>query len=113
MRITKANRKQNAIKIYNSLKNSGCQAIVVQRSDSTTNPNVNRTQFIAASFGNPVVIAESSTLGIEGCFIEFIEFLKGGIVQTTYHECGFNEWLEKNLGIKITYNDGFVIMLNI
>ena len=94
MRTTKAERKQNAIKIYNSLLNSGSQAIVVQRNDSKNTPYV-KTQFVAASFGNPVVIAESGTLGIEGCFIELIEFLKGGIVQTTYHECGFNEWLKK------------------
>lgn len=118
MRTTKKERKNNAKQFYAAFMN-GCStkaAIVVKRYDSTTNPNVNRVQFLAVpsglAYGNPVVIAESNALGIEGCFIEFIGFIKGGIKQKTYFEDGFNEWLEENVGCRISYKDGLVFMLD-
>lgn len=117
MRTNKKERRQNARQFYSVFMN-GCStkaAIVVKRNDSTSNPYVNRVQFLAVpsglAYGNPVVIAESSVLGIEGCFIELIDFIKGGIRQTTYHEDGFNEWFEEVLGCRITYKDGLVFML--
>ena len=59
---------------------------------------------------NPVIIAESNVLGIEGCFIELLEFVKP-CVQETYYEDGFNEWLKETYGFEITYKDGLVFML--
>lgn len=117
MRTTKKERKENARQFYTVFMN-GCSskaAIVVKRYDSTTNPNINKVQFLAVpsglAYGNPVVIAESNTFGIEGCFIEFIGFIKGGIRQKSYFEDGFNEWLEEELGCWISYKDGLVFML--
>ena len=117
MRVSKKDREKNARQFYRTFID-GCSnkaAIVVQRNNSTTNPNVNRVQFMAVpsslAYAEPVVIAESSTHGIEGCFIELIGFIKGGIVQKTYYEDGFNEWLKETCGFEITYKDGFVFML--
>ena len=117
MRISKKERKENARKFYNMFMNSNCNkaAIVVQRTESKTNPNINRCQFLAvpstlAFMENPVIIAESNVLGIEGCFIELLEFIKP-CVQKTYYEDGFNEWLKETYGFEITYKDGLVFML--
>lgn len=114
MRISAKERKENAKQWYQRFMNGydTKNAIVIKRNDSTTNPNVNRTQFFSCNtYGTPVVIAESSVLGIEGCFIELIESIKGGIRQITWFENGFKEWLEETTGLIITYNDGFVIMI--
>lgn len=116
MRISKKEREQNAKQFYKELMNrgDGRAAIVVQRNGSTTNPNVNRVQFLAVvsslSYGEPVVIAESATHGVEGCFIELFGFLKGGR-QKTYYEDGFEEWVKNTYGFKIVYKDGFVFLL--
>lgn len=117
MRSSKKEREQNAKRFYHIFMNSNCNkaAIVVQRSESTTNPNVNRVQFLAvpSTLGfmeKPVVIAESSAHGIEGCFMELLGFIKGG-TQKTYYEDGFNEWVEENYNFRITYKDGLVFML--
>lgn len=116
MRISKKEREKNARQFYENFVNgfSDKAAIVVRRYDSTTNPNVNRVQFLAVisgtSYGEPNVIAESSTLGIEGCFMELFGFLKGG-KQTTYYEDGFNKWMKETYGFEITYKDGLVFML--
>lgn len=117
MRVLKKEREQNAKRFYQVFMNSNCDkaAIVVQRNQSTTNPNVNKVQFLAvpsslAFMENPVVIAESSTHGIEGCFMELLGFIKGG-TQKTYYEDGFNDWLEENYRFRITYKDGLVFML--
>ncbi len=115
MRTSKKERKENALKFYNMFMNSSCNkaAIVVKRTNSS-NPNINRCQFLAvpstlAYMENPVVIAES-TLGIDGCFIELLGFIKN-CGQKTYYEDGFNEWLMKTYGFEITYKDGLVFML--
>lgn len=115
MRTTKKERKENARRFYNIFMNSNCNkaAIVVKRMESS-NPNIHRCQFIAvpstlAFMEVPVVIAES-VLGIEGCFIEMLNDIKG-CVQKTYYEDGFNEWLKKEYGFEITYKDGLVFML--
>lgn len=117
MRISKKERKENAIKFYNMFMNSNCNkaAIVVDRTESKTNPNINRFQFLAvpSTLGfmeKPVVIAESNVLGIEGCFMELLEFIKP-CRQKTYYEEGFNKWLMETYGFEITYRDGFVFML--
>ena len=67
MRISKKERKENARKFYNMFMNSNCnkEAIVVQRTESKTNPNINRCQFwtvpsTLAFMENPVIIAESN-----------------------------------------------------
>ncbi len=115
MRTSKKERKENALKFYNMFMNSSCNkaAIVVKRTNSS-NPNINRCQFLTvpstlAYMENPVVIAES-TLGIEGCFMELLGFIKK-CRQKTYYENGFNEWLMRTYGFEITYKDGFVFML--
>lgn len=117
MRISKKERKENSIRFYNMFMNSNCNkaAIVVERMESKTNPNINRCQFLAvpstlAYMEKPVIIAESSTFGIEGCFIELLGFIKP-CKQKTYYEDGFNEWLMETYGFEITYKDGLVFML--
>jgi len=115
MRISKKERKENALRFYNMFMNSSCNkaAIVVKRTNNI-NQNISRCQFLAvpstlAYMENPVVIAES-ILGIEGCFMELFGFIKN-CKQKTYYEDGFNEWLMKTYGFEITYKDGFVFML--
>ena len=115
MRTTKKERKENAKRFYDMFMNSSCNkaALVVVRTKSS-NPNINRCKFLVvpstlAYMGKPVVIAES-ILGIEGCFIELLGFIKP-CAQKTYYEDGFNEWLIKNYGFEITYEDGLVFML--
>lgn len=119
MRISKKERKENAVRFYNMFMNSNCNktAIVVKRTNSS-NPNISKCQFLTvlstlAYMENPVVIAES-TLGIEGCFREFLEFINNGykpMEQKSYWDNGFNEWLNKIYRFEITYKDGFVFML--
>lgn len=117
MRTSKAARKENARRFYKTFMNSDCNkvAIVVQRNESTTNPNVNRVQFLAivpvlAFMKRPVVIAESGTDGIKGCFMELFGFIKD-VPQKLYYEDDFNEWMKDTYGFEITYKDGLVFML--
>lgn len=117
MRVSKAERKKNARYFYSRLT-SGFKdraAIVIKCDDSTTNPNIKRTQFITNlrdRWSRPVVIAQSNIDGIVGCFNELIEFIGDGIEQEKYfHQDGFNEWLNNYFDIRIVYNDGLVIML--
>lgn len=116
MRISKKERKENAIRFYNMFMNSNCNkaTIVVKRMESKRNPNINRCQFLAvpstlAFMEKPVIIAES-ILGIEGCFIELLDFINP-CKQKTYYEDGFNEWLMEAYGFEITYKDGLVFMI--
>ena len=111
-RTNKEERKANARYFYQSLQTNRRMAVVIDRHDSTSNPYVNRTQLLAVAGtmkGTPVVIAESSSLGVEGCFIELLQNIKD-IPQTTMYENGFATWLKKNYGIVVTYNDGFVMI---
>ena len=114
MRTTKKEREENARRFYSVLRNGNYNnaAIVINRMNSS-NPHISRCQFLAkingTMFSEPVVLAESN-IGLEGCFIEFIgAFYKGP--QKTYHEQDFGAWLRKELGLCLTYNDGYVIML--
>ena len=116
MRITKKERKKNAEQLYNMFMSGCCNktAIVAQKCVST-NPNVNKVQFMAVpssiSYGTPVVIAESN-LGLTGCFTELLQNIHPEIVQEkSYFDDGFNEWLEENYHFRITYKDGFVFFL--
>ena len=118
MRISKKERKENAGRFYNIFMNSNCTqaAIVVERTESKINPNISRCQFLAvpstlAFMENPVIIAESNILGIEGCFMELLDFIKPCKQRKTYYEDGFNKWLMETCGFEITYKDGFVFML--
>lgn len=91
-------------------------AIVVERVESKTNPNINRHRFLTVPstldfMEKPIVIAESNVLGIEGCFMELLNFIKSCKDSKAYYEDGFNEWLMKKYGFEIAYNDGFVLML--
>ncbi len=118
MRVSKKERKENAKRFYSMFMNSNCNkvAIVVQRTESRTNPNINRCQFLVvpstlAFMEKPVIIAESNVLGIEGCFIELLDFIKPCRQRKTYYEDGFNDWLMETYGFEITYKDGLVFML--
>lgn len=118
MRISKKERKENARRFYNMFMNSSCKkaAIVVERTESKINPNINRCQFLAlpstlAFMEKPVIIAESNVLGIEGCFMELLDFIKLCKQRKTYYEDGFNKWLMEIYGFEITYKDGLVFML--
>ena len=114
MRTTKKERQENARKIHYALMQGNYNkiAVVVNRIDSS-NPNVSRCQFLAVNplsgSDKPIIFAES-TLGITGCFIEFISSFYDG-VQKDYFEEDFHNWLAKTLHIRITYNDGYIIML--
>lgn len=110
-RTTKEERKRNANNFYQLFNNheENIACIVVERNDN------NRTQFVTVpgslNWSNPIVIAENSALGVEGCWIELIKSIKGGIKQTTYFEDDFKEWLKETMGFEITYYDGLVFVL--
>lgn len=110
-RTQKKERKENAKLFYQHFCDNGQKAAIVVRKPD----NGSRTQFITAhplgtAFKN-IVIAESREFGIEGCFYEFIESIFGGIRQTGYYEDGFKGWIEKTCHMKITWNDGLVVMI--
>lgn len=117
MRISKKQRKENAIRFYQSFINGYYYktAIVINRIKSS-NPNINRCQFLTvpstlAFMEEPIVIAES-VFGIDGCFKELLSFLKSdNIVKKSYFDDDFNEWLKENYNFEITYKDGLVFML--
>lgn len=110
-RTTKRERQDNARKFYQLFHahENNRQCIVVNRNDN------GRIQFLAVpgmlNWANPVVIAENKALGIEGCWIELISSIKGGIKQKTYYEDGFKEWMGEVLGFEITYYDGVVFIV--
>ena len=114
MRTTKKERQENSRKIHCALMQGNYNkiAVVVNRIDSS-NPNVSRCQFLAVNplsgSDKPIIFVESN-LGITGCFIEFISSFYDG-VQKDYFEEDFHNWLAKTLHIRITYNDGYIIML--
>jgi hypothetical protein len=88
---------------------------VEQRFESKTNPNVNRVQLIGVigtlAYGEaPVVLAESSTEGVNGCFREFLTSIKD-CSQVEYFDDMFNDFLEEEYGFRITYRDGLIYML--
>lgn len=94
MRISAKERKENARQWYQRFMNGYDKkiAIVVKRNDSTTNPNINTTQFFSCnSYGTPVIIAESKTEGITGCFYELLQNIRKLDSFRTYHENDFNE----------------------
>lgn len=53
MRTNKKERKENANEFYNSFIGGNCKnaAIVVKRFDNSSNPNINRCQFVSAFMG--------------------------------------------------------------
>lgn len=114
MRTTKKEREQNARQFYSIFKMGYAKKapIVVKRMESS-NPNISRCRFLAVpsalGMASPVIIAES-VLGIQGCFIEFLGAIKPG-PQVTYYEEGFNDWVKKNFGFEITFDNGLVLML--
>lgn len=113
-RTTKNERKLHAQAFWNCFQNGAIkQAIVVERNKSTTNPYIVRTQFKAVCSmlkDDPVVIAESTTHGIEGCFVELLTNIKN-VPQTRYYDDGFKDFLSREYNLQVNYNDGLVIML--
>lgn len=116
VRVSKAERKKNAVSFYNIMKNgiSNVSVVVIDRHESTTNPYVHRTQLLAvigSGKGNPDVIAESAAEGVTGCMYEFLENIGvKNIPQSTYPDANFNAYLQKTCGFIITYNDGFAMI---
>ena len=112
-RTTKKERQANAKRLYHNLMScvNTRQAIVIKRTGSSSNPNLNPCQFVAklSKRESELVIAQDSALGMEGCFIEFFDAIGGG-VQKTMYEQGFSEWVYKTFKFKITYNDGLVMI---
>lgn len=110
MRTTKQERKENARNFYYALLHNCYKIAVIVKRDSS---EFRRCQFLVAKslIGNnkPIVIAESNE-GVSGCFAEFISNNFDGI-QKAYLGNDFNIWLMKELHIKISYDDGYVIML--
>lgn len=113
-RTTKNERQENARKVHNALLQSRCNkiAVIVNRTDSS-NSNVSKCQFLAVNplseSDKPIVFAESNW-GMIGCFNEFVSSFYDG-EQKGYFEEGFREWLLKTLHLMITYDDGYVLML--
>lgn len=103
LRTKKEDRKANASMFAQACKNLTCNlvAIHVRRNEG------NRCQFIyfPSAMSGGIVIAESTGLGVEGCWIELISFLRGGIVQKTFHEDGFYDWLRVAAGLDCVYHD--------
>ena len=111
MRTNAKERKSNARQWHSLLINSYNlkSAVVVQRHESS-NPNINRVQFLACNtIGTSVVIAESVD-GLNGCFYELLQNIKKLDTIKTYHENDFNDWLSENYNIDLTYNDGMVLI---
>ena len=112
MRTTKKERQENARKIYHALMHGSYKkiAVLVNRENSS---NIQRCQFLAVNplsgSDKPVIFAESN-FGMSGCFIEFISSYYNE-VQKNYFEDNFDEWLSKTLHFRITYNDGYILML--
>ena len=110
MRISKKEREQNARRFYNSFMNGNTKnvVVVVKRTESKTNPNICRTQFLAVCSGfkgNLEVISESTIDGIRGCFVEFLESIKR-IEQISYYDDNFHKWLKSNYNFDFDYYDG-------
>lgn len=111
---TKQERKENAVKFYETFMRSNCNkaAVVVKRLDSK-NQAQSKCQFLAvistlAHMESPVIIAESEA-GIDGCFKEFLKAIKPCIPRS-YWDDDFSYWLKENFLFEITYKDGFVFM---
>ncbi len=115
MRTTKKERKENARKFYQSFLNGADRAVVViEKSSSATNPYCNRVRFKAVCSlfkDEPLVIAEDNYLGIEGCFYELLDNIKRVSVQCGYYENGFADFLKKEYGLSVTYNDGMAMII--
>ena len=96
MRITKKERKKNASQFYNMFMNGSCnKAAIVAQKCVSTNPNINKVQFMAVpssvGCGSPVVIAESN-FGLTGCFAELLRNIYPEIPQEkSYSDDGFND----------------------
>ncbi|MBO5609115.1 MAG: hypothetical protein J5929_01905 [Eubacterium sp.] len=109
MRTTKKERESNAKTFYEGFMNRTSRPSIIHVKRTGTD-RYGRTQFWASYGSVPqsaqVCIAESNALGVEGCWIEFIQFIKGGIRQTTYYEDGFKDFIKETLGFEITYYDG-------
>lgn len=109
-RTRKEDRKANAIMFSQTCNNfSGkFMAIHVRREK-------NRCQFVyyPSNFSGGLVIAESSGLGVGGCWIELVSFIRGGIPQITFHEEGFYEWLSTVMKMKCVYHDPAVFIFDI
>ena len=110
VRVSKSERRANALRFYRRLRNSGKAAIVIERTQSTVE-GMYRCKFLAvlSGFGEPEVLAESRE-GIEGCFAELLGFIKD-CPQKKFFEQNFNTWLRQTYGIEITYVDGVVMLL--
>ena len=110
-RTTKDQRKRNALSFCANLAtfSSQYEAIHVIRNDGM------RTQFVhyPSAMSIPMVIAESTGLGVEGCFIELIQFIKGGIRQVTFHEDGFYRWFADTMKLNCIYHDPGVFVFGI
>ena len=97
--------------------NGSCdEAAIVAQKIVSTNPNINKVQFMcvlySVSYGTPVVIAESN-FGLTGCFAELLQNIHPEISQEkSYFDDGFNDWLERNYHFRITYKDGFVFLFS-
>ena len=106
-RTTKKERNENARIMYQTLMNSGKQAVLIERGTGQNNS----CQFKAVVFKGeePRVIASGRNLGAEECFIELFDALGAGR-QVTMFEQGFNEWVYKTFKFRITYNDGMIMI---
>ena len=114
-RTTKKERENNARHFYALLQNRRVAAVVIERNESTTNPYVKRCRLLTAvgsqNGGEPMVIAESPSDGVTGCFFELMDNLG---FEVNYDFNFFNNdslaWLRKNMHINVKYSDNLVIL---
>ena len=118
MRITKKERNQNARRVYSSLQNHNKAIITTVRGSSTTNSHVNRVQIIGVSdLGEQVIIGETATEGRMYAFLEFLKAIKPVTISYTkineilYDRAKLNNWLNKEYGFRITFDDQVSMML--
>ena len=115
-RTTKSQRRMNALNFWNT---DWKRAVVIaERKDSKTNPNISRCSLVtnmAQYNAAPIVIAES-VLGKVGALTELlttIDVVGAKEVMDFYYIkelSKFNDLLEKQYGIRITYDDGYAMI---
>lgn len=114
-RTSKSEREHNALAFWNG---SWDRAVVVaEMHESKTNPNINRCSLIttcSAFMSSPVVIAESP-FGKMMALHEMLSFISKekaqNVLNLMYTRSLLNNYLEDAFGFRITYDDGFSMII--
>ena len=115
-RTSKKEREHNTLAFWNGSWDRA--VIVAERQESKTNPNIDRCSLVTACFSScmssPMVVAESS-LGKMMALHEMLGFISKEKAQTVlnliYTRNLLNNYLEDAFGIRITYDDGYSMII--